>query len=117
MPRFVSKVEEKAEDVLEDLQREAVEEEILRELMSNAGTLSSAPVWVREETVLVNISASLTLKFERVSTCPIKIRGPLITAWKSRFKKPNWNHPLFQTQILLQTQYAMSYTMRYGSFS
>lgn len=66
VPKIVSKEDEKVEDVLEDLQREAVEREIFMELVSNAAILTSAPAWVREQSVLVDISSSVTLKFDMV---------------------------------------------------
>jgi mediator of RNA polymerase II transcription subunit 17, fungi type len=66
IPSDISKEDEKVEDVLEDLQREAVEQEIFKELLGNVNTLTTAPAWIREQTISVEISETHTLNFEMV---------------------------------------------------
>lgn len=66
LPKFIPKEDESVEDVLEDLQREAVEREIFAELVANTSQLFTAPSWVREQSVSVDISANTVLKFEMV---------------------------------------------------
>lgn len=71
LPKFIPTEDESVEDVLEDLQREAVEREIFAELVANASQLLTAPSWVREQSVSVDISATTVLKFELVRlVCP-----------------------------------------------
>ena len=71
LPKFIPKEDESVEDVLEDLQREAVEREIFAELVANASQLLTAPSWVREQSVSVDISANTILKFEMVGQLSI----------------------------------------------
>ncbi|PVG03680.1 hypothetical protein CPB86DRAFT_694910 [Serendipita vermifera] len=66
IPSNVSKEDEKVEDVLEDLQREAVDREIFKDLLGNVISLTTAPAWVREQTISVEISGTHTLSFEMV---------------------------------------------------
>lgn len=58
VPRLTSDDDERVEDALEELQREAVEREIYSELVMNLAHLTTAPAWVREGTVSVEVSSS-----------------------------------------------------------
>ncbi|KAG8809632.1 hypothetical protein FRC17_003355 [Serendipita sp. 399] len=58
--------DEKVENVLEELQREAVDREIFAEIINNVPGLILAPAWVREQTVSVEISRNVTLRLELV---------------------------------------------------
>jgi len=76
---------ESVEEILDDLQREAVEREIYTELVGNVATLTTAPAWVREQTITVDISASVVLKFAMVPEAeleesPIPDSDPAVNA-------------------------------------
>ncbi|KIM25596.1 hypothetical protein M408DRAFT_331134 [Serendipita vermifera MAFF 305830] len=65
VPSETAPEDERVEDVLQELQREAIDREIYAELVGNVGSLTTAPAWVREGTVSVDISSSpeVVLKF------------------------------------------------------
>ncbi|KAG8797068.1 hypothetical protein FRC17_007859, partial [Serendipita sp. 399] len=58
--------DEKIENVLDELQREAVDREIFAEIINNVPGLILAPAWVREQTVSVEISQNVTLRLELI---------------------------------------------------
>jgi hypothetical protein len=66
IPKRKTPEDERVEDILEDLQREAVEGEIYTEIVGNVAALTTAPAWVREQTITVDVSASVVLKFAMV---------------------------------------------------
>jgi mediator of RNA polymerase II transcription subunit 17, fungi type len=66
IPKRKAPEDERVEEILDDLQREAVEREIYAEIVGNVANLTTAPAWVREQTITVDISASVVLKFVMV---------------------------------------------------
>jgi hypothetical protein len=66
IPKRKAPEDEHVEEILEDLQREAVEREIYTEIVANVAALTTAPAWVREQTITVDVSASVVLKFAMV---------------------------------------------------
>lgn len=85
LPKEKGPEDETVEEVLEDLQREAVEREIFHELVGNVANLLTAPAWVREQTITVDISGSVTLKFamvpeDRLEASPLPDSDPAVNA-------------------------------------